>query len=39
MHVNAAVTSKGSASSVRAAMKDVPKLEHKLAAEVKHTAQ
>ena len=39
MHVNAAVASTGSASSVRAAMKDVPKIEHKLVAEVKHTAQ
>ena len=39
MHVNAAVASKGSASSVRAAMKDVPKIEHKLIVEVKHTAQ
>jgi hypothetical protein len=39
MHVNSAVTSKGSASSVRAAMKDVPKIEHKLIVEVKHTAQ
>jgi hypothetical protein len=39
MHVNAAVTSKGSALSVRAAMKDVPKIEHKLIAEVEHTAK
>jgi hypothetical protein len=39
MHVNAAVASKGSASSVRAAMRDVPKIEHKLIAEVKGTTQ
>ena len=39
MHVNAAVASKGSASSVRAALEDVPKIEHKLITEVKHTAQ
>ena len=39
MHVNAAAASKGSASSVRAAMQDVPKIEHKLVAEVKQTAQ
>jgi hypothetical protein len=39
MHVNAAVASKGSASSVRAAMKDVPKLEHTLIAELKQTAR
>jgi hypothetical protein len=43
MHVNAAIsstaTSTVSASSVRAAMKDVPKIEHKLAAEVKRAAQ
>jgi hypothetical protein len=39
MHVNAAVASKGPASSVRAAMQDVPKIEHKLIAEVKQTAQ
>jgi hypothetical protein len=39
MHVNAAVASKGSASSVRAALKDVPKIEHQLTTELKHTAQ
>jgi len=39
MHVNAAVASKGPASSVQAAMQDVPKIEHKLIAEVKQTAQ
>jgi hypothetical protein len=30
MHVNAAATSGGSRSSVRAAMTDVPKIEHAL---------
>jgi hypothetical protein len=45
MHVNAAIAStastggSGSASSLRAAMKDVPKIEHKLATEVKRAAQ
>jgi hypothetical protein len=39
MHVNAAVASKGSASSVRAAMKDVPNIEDKLSAELKSTAR
>jgi len=39
MHVNAAVASKGSAASVRAAMQGVPKIEHNLIAEVKRTAQ
>jgi hypothetical protein len=39
MHVNAAMASKSSRSSVRAAMQDVPKIEHNLIAEVKHTAQ
>jgi hypothetical protein len=39
MHVNAAAAGKGSASSVRAAMQGVPKIEHKLIAEVKQTAQ
>jgi hypothetical protein len=42
MHVNAAIssttTSTASASSVRAAMKDVPKIQHKLSAEVKNMA-
>jgi hypothetical protein len=35
MHVNAAVASKHSASSVRAAMQAVPKIEHELTNEVK----
>ena len=39
MHVNAAVASKNSASSVRAAMKDVPKLEDRLITELKSTAR
>jgi len=39
MHVNAAVASKGPASSVRAAMQDVPKIHQKLIAEVKQTAK
>ena len=39
MHVNAAVASKGSAASMRAAMQDVPKIQHKLTTEVKQTAQ
>lgn len=34
MHVNAAAASKASPSSQRAAMKDVPEIEHKLAAEL-----
>ena len=38
MHVNAAVASKGSAASVRAAMQGVPKIEHNLVAEIKNTA-
>jgi hypothetical protein len=39
MHVNAAVTSKTSASNVRAAMQDVPKIHNKLVEEVKQIAQ
>jgi hypothetical protein len=39
MHVNAAMASTGSASSVRAAMKDVPKIENELTAEIQATAQ
>jgi hypothetical protein len=39
MHVNAAVGSTHSASGVRAAMKDVPQIQHKLAAELKQTAR
>ena len=35
MHVNAAAASKGSASSVRAALKDVPQIDGKLTAELK----
>jgi hypothetical protein len=41
MHVNAAIgstASTGNASGVRAAMKDVPGIEHKLTAELKRTA-
>jgi hypothetical protein len=36
MHVTAAATAKGSASSVRAAMKDVAKIEHQLTTELNH---
>ena len=39
MHVTAAAANTGSASSMRAAMKGVPKIEHQLTAELKHTAQ
>ncbi len=39
MHVNAAVAGGGSASSVRAAMMNVPKIEHELTAELKRTIQ
>jgi hypothetical protein len=39
MHVSAAATSGGSRSSVRAAMTDVPKIEHALTAEVRRMAQ
>ncbi len=39
MHVNAAAASKGSASSMRAAMKDVPKIEKELTTEIQATAQ
>ena len=35
MHVNAAVASRHSPSSIRAAMKGIPKIEHELTAEVK----
>jgi hypothetical protein len=38
MHVNAATASGGSASSVRAALQDMPKLMDNLAADVKQTA-
>jgi hypothetical protein len=38
MHVNAAVASRHSPSSLRAAMKGVPKIEHELTAEVKSTS-
>jgi hypothetical protein len=37
MHVNAAAASTKSASSVRAAMKDVPKIAHSLRAEIQST--
>ena len=39
MHVTAAGANTGSASSVRAAMKGVPKIEHQLTAELQQTAQ
>jgi hypothetical protein len=39
MHVNAATASRGSASSVRAAVQDVPKIHRTLVAEVRQTAQ
>jgi hypothetical protein len=39
MHVKAAAATKASASGVRAAMKDVPRIEHQLIAELKHTSQ
>ena len=39
MHVNAAASSKASASNVRAAMQDVPKIHNKLVDEVKQIAQ
>ena len=39
MHVNAAVGGKSSASSLRAAMKDVPEIEHNLAVEVRRAIQ
>lgn len=39
MHVNAAAAGKASPSSVRAAMKDVPKIERQLTAELKSTAR
>ncbi len=39
MHVNAAEASTKSASSVRAAMKDVPKIAHSLRAELHSTAK
>jgi hypothetical protein len=38
MHVSAAAATKQSVSSVRAAMKDVPAIEHRLTAELKQTA-
>jgi hypothetical protein len=34
MHMNAAAASTGSASNMRAAMKDVPKIESELTAEI-----
>jgi hypothetical protein len=39
MHVNAAVSSKASASNVHAALQDVPKIHNKLVDEVKQIAQ
>jgi hypothetical protein len=39
MHVTAGTAVRGPASSMRAAMKDVPKIEHQLTAELKHTTQ
>ena len=39
MHVTAAGSNTGSASSVHAAMKGVPKIDHQLTAELKQTAQ
>jgi hypothetical protein len=39
MHVNAAVASLGSPSSVRAAMKDVPRITQSLTTELKHIPQ
>ena len=38
MHVSAAAATRNSASSVRAAMKDVPAIEHQLTAELKQAA-
>ena len=38
MHVNAAAATRHSASSVRAAMKDVPAIEHQLTAELKQAS-
>lgn len=39
MHVNAAVTSKASPASVRAAMQDVPVIEHQLMVELRQSAR
>jgi hypothetical protein len=39
MHVTAAAATTASASSVQAAMKDVPKIQRQLTIELKHTAQ
>jgi hypothetical protein len=39
MHVNAAAAGSGPASSLRAAMQDVPKIHRQLVAEVKQAAQ
>ena len=38
MHVSAAASGTGSASSTRAAMKGVPKIEHQLTAELRHVS-
>jgi hypothetical protein len=37
MHVNVAVVADGSSSSVRAALRDAPKIHHQLLSEVKQT--
>jgi hypothetical protein len=39
MHVNAATASKGSVASARAALKDVPKIDEELTAEIQATTQ
>jgi hypothetical protein len=39
MHVNAAATSKGAASTARAAMKGVREIDHELRAELKSSGQ
>lgn len=39
MHVNVATEGKGSSSSMRAALRDVPKIHHQLLAEIEQTAR
>lgn len=39
MHVNAAIADKASASTVHAAMQDVPRIHHQLVTELRQTAQ
>lgn len=39
MHVNAAASSKAATSNVRAAMKDVPRIDHELTSELKATTR